>query len=77
MVSFFSIFLSFSVLSLVSALPTQLYQRTATLVPASHITALSPYTQFARAAYCNPSVIKTWTCGGKRMHSHSPDNQSK
>ncbi|KAF9241188.1 Alpha/Beta hydrolase protein [Melanogaster broomeanus] len=34
-----------------------------TPMPQSQISALAPYTQFARAAYCSPSVIQGWRCG--------------
>lgn len=27
------------------------------------ISTYTPFTQFARAAYCNPKEIRTWTCG--------------
>ena len=26
--------------------------------------AYTPYTEFARAAYCNPSTVAGWKCGG-------------
>ncbi|KZV71520.1 lipase [Peniophora sp. CONT] len=29
----------------------------------NQISAFKPYTLFASAAYCNPSVTRTWTCG--------------
>ncbi|EIW78144.1 alpha beta-hydrolase [Coniophora puteana RWD-64-598 SS2] len=34
-----------------------------TQVAQSDIDGWTPYTQFARAAYCDPSATKTWTCG--------------
>ncbi|KAF8133739.1 alpha beta-hydrolase [Boletus edulis] len=34
-----------------------------TAVSAAQLAALAPYTQFARAAYCSPSIVQDWTCG--------------
>ncbi|KAG6377045.1 alpha beta-hydrolase [Boletus reticuloceps] len=32
-----------------------------TAVSAAQLAALAPYTQFARAAYCSPSIVQDWT----------------
>ncbi|KAG8214552.1 Alpha/Beta hydrolase protein [Butyriboletus roseoflavus] len=29
----------------------------------AQLSALAPYTEFARAAYCPPSIVQGWTCG--------------
>jgi len=34
-----------------------------TPMTSAQVTALTPYTYYASAGYCNPSVTKTWTCG--------------
>jgi len=38
--------------------------RAATLMSAASISNFTPFTQFARAAYCQQSQVKTWSCGG-------------
>lgn len=35
-----------------------------TTLSSSQINAFAPFTNFAFAAYCNPSTTRTWTCGG-------------
>jgi len=52
--------------SLVNALPVEdLEQRASvTALTTAQITPYRPFTHFASTAYCNPSVTKTWTCGG-------------
>lgn len=42
-----------------------LFPRTVTILSNADISSYSPFTQFARAAYCGPERVKTWTCGGK------------
>ena len=39
--------------------------RSVTLLSAASISNFTPFTQFARAAYCPQSKVKTWNCGGK------------
>lgn len=34
-----------------------------TTLSASALNALTPYTQFARAAYCDSSIVDGWQCG--------------
>jgi hypothetical protein len=34
-----------------------------TALSSTDISNLAPFTQFARAAYCNPEVVQDWTCG--------------
>jgi len=34
------------------------------------IAAFKPYSFYAASAYCDPSVLKTWTCGGARRGSY-------
>ncbi|TFY81186.1 hypothetical protein EWM64_g2822 [Hericium alpestre] len=36
-----------------------------TTLSASQVSSFKPYTFFAGAAYCNPSLTLTWTCGAK------------
>lgn len=36
---------------------------TITVMTTAQIDALTPYTYYASAGYCNPSATKTWTCG--------------
>lgn len=44
------------------AIPRVTLDAATTLSPAQ-LAALAPYTQFARAAYCSPSIVQYWTCG--------------
>jgi len=37
---------------------------TLTVMSATQLAALAPYTQFARAAYCSPNIVQGWKCGG-------------
>ena len=39
--------------------------RAVNIVSATDISTFTPFTQFARAAYCQPSKIKNWSCGGE------------
>ncbi|TFY75768.1 hypothetical protein EWM64_g8245 [Hericium alpestre] len=50
---------------LASAVPTGfgLRPRDATALTADQLAAFAPFTQFARAAYCDPSKIQGWKCG--------------
>ena len=34
-----------------------------TPIASTQVNAYTPYTYYASAGYCNPSVTKTWTCG--------------
>lgn len=34
-----------------------------TAMTSAQVNALTPYTYYTSAGYCNPSVIRTWTCG--------------
>ena len=36
-----------------------------TALSSTEISSYTPFTQFARAAYCDPTKLKTWTCGGE------------
>ena len=36
---------------------------TPTTISADGVDKFTPYTYFASAGYCDPSVTKTWTCG--------------
>lgn len=36
---------------------------TITVINATQVNAFTPYTYYASAGYCSPSVTKTWTCG--------------
>ncbi|EIW80293.1 alpha beta-hydrolase [Coniophora puteana RWD-64-598 SS2] len=46
-----------------SPTPVETWVNTVTQVSASDLSAWAPYTQFARAAYCDPSKIQGWNCG--------------
>lgn len=35
-----------------------------TALSATTLANFAPFTQFARAAYCQPSTTQNWTCGG-------------
>ena len=48
------------------ATPT-LYPRTATQLTSSQLAAFAPYTQLARAAYCQPTKLTNWNCGGPSL----------
>jgi len=37
--------------------------RAVNIMSATDISGFTPFTQFARAAYCQPSKIKNWSCG--------------
>ncbi|VDC00935.1 unnamed protein product [Peniophora sp. CBMAI 1063] len=52
-----------SLLPLVIALPPATRRQSFPTLTESQIHAFKPYTLFASAAYCNPSVTRTWTCG--------------
>lgn len=41
-----------------------LVSRGVTALSSVDISSYTPFTQFARAAYCDPAKVKTWTCGG-------------
>lgn len=61
-------FITFVLLvSLVGTLgaPAILESRSITPLSIDQLSAFSPYTQFARAAYCSTASLKTWSCGGK------------
>ncbi|EIW51601.1 alpha/beta-hydrolase [Trametes versicolor FP-101664 SS1] len=49
----------------VAALPTHPVRAAAAVTALSNteLASYAPFTQFARAAYCSPSVVKTWSCG--------------
>ncbi|KIJ64648.1 hypothetical protein HYDPIDRAFT_181861 [Hydnomerulius pinastri MD-312] len=34
-----------------------------TTMTSSQLSGLAPYTEFARAAYCSPSIVEGWECG--------------
>jgi len=42
-----------------------LESRAVSLMSATDISSFTPYTQFARAAYCQQSQGKNWSCGGE------------
>ena len=41
-----------------------LVSRAVTALSSVDISGYTSFTQFARAAYCDPAKVKTWTCGG-------------
>jgi len=44
--------------------PTALQERSVSTLSSSDLSSLAPFTQFARAAYCNTAQLATWSCGG-------------
>jgi len=48
------------------AAPTEstLEKRQIQILSPGAIAAFKPYSFYAASAYCDPSVLKTWTCGG-------------
>jgi hypothetical protein len=46
----------------VAALPS--LKRTTTALSSQDFDAFTPFTQFARAAYCPTAKIMNWSCGG-------------
>lgn len=38
-------------------------RRSVTQLTAAQLSALAPYTEFARAAYCPSNIIQGWQCG--------------
>lgn len=46
-----------------------LRKRSVTPLTASQLGSLAPFTQFARAAYCPISELRSWNCGGL-FHLH-------
>ncbi|KAI6039317.1 Alpha/Beta hydrolase protein [Pisolithus marmoratus] len=51
----------------VDALPSpttsHLRGRSVSVLSPSQLASLAPYTEFARAAYCSPSIVDGWKCG--------------
>lgn len=47
------------------AAPPAERRQSITALTAAQISAFKPFSFFAATAYCNPSVTRTWTCGGK------------
>lgn len=39
-----------------------------TTLTTAQIAAFKPFSFFAASAYCNPSVTRTWTCGGEHYY---------
>ena len=37
------------------------------LLTSTDISSYVPFAQFARAAYCDPAKIRSWTCGGEYL----------
>ena len=48
------------------AAPTEsaLEKRQIQTLSSEAVAAFKPYSFYAASAYCDPSVLKTWTCGG-------------
>ncbi|KAN0112535.1 alpha/beta-hydrolase [Hyaloscypha variabilis] len=60
----FSLFLTAVFLfSGVIAAPVVLPRQSITVLSTAQISTYTPYTYFASAGYCNPTVTQTWTCG--------------
>lgn len=55
--------------SRVLASPVKLEARAVTALSVSELNSYSPYTQFARAAYCE--VTTAWNCGGAFLDAHN------
>jgi hypothetical protein len=52
----------------VRATPITVKRQVITTLSSSQINVFAPFTNFAFAAYCNPSTTRTWTCGGTFTH---------
>lgn len=46
------------------AAPAGLARRSVTALSATELSSFTPFTQFARAAYCSTSRLSGWNCGG-------------
>lgn len=59
-------FLSLFVALEAFALPTEPALKKRQIQPLSSgaVAAFEPYSFYAASAYCDPSVLETWTCGG-------------
>jgi hypothetical protein len=57
-----SVILLISTLVSIEAAP---YQRRSAALASDVVSGFTPFTQFARAAYCDPTKLTNWTCGGK------------
>lgn len=51
--------------TLAAVAPVGISARDVQTLTAEEFDALTPYTEFARAAYCDPSLTADWTCGGE------------
>jgi hypothetical protein len=67
MVRFLSLFALASV-ELVHAAAVRVKRRDITTLSSTQIAGFAPFTHFASAAYCNPSLTKNWDCGGAVTH---------
>jgi hypothetical protein len=56
-------------LALVHATAVEVKRQTITALTPEQIYAFEVYARFASAAYCDPSTIKEWNCGGASIHS--------
>lgn len=45
------------------ALAAPATKRSVTALSSSQLASFAPFTQFARAAYCDSSKVKNWQCG--------------
>jgi hypothetical protein len=61
--SLFALLINVGVYAIPTPLP--LHGRSGVVqLSAAQIAEFAPFTQFARAAYCDPSIITEWKCGG-------------
>ncbi len=63
MVSLRSIF-ALTSLGLARATAVNVKREAITTLTSAQVSAFTPFTYFASAAYCNPSTTISWTCGG-------------
>ena len=64
--------LGFLGLSRVNALPVTSLEPRATRLSSPQLSAIVPFAQFARAAYCPTSRIDGWQCGGESLRLEPP-----
>jgi len=55
---------------LVPATPVSIKRQatTVTTLSQNQINEFAPFTHFASAAYCHPSITRNWACGGAFTH---------
>jgi len=57
--------------ALVHATPVEVKRQAITTLSSTQVDTFALYTHFASAAYCHPSITRTWNCGGAFAHCSS------